>query len=116
MFPVLINSPVIEYPLSGNVTQDISPAFFAAMKGIPEVEREVVTSVASYGSQLSTLADAVLAVAEAAGVKGPAVEKLRALQTDVNAARARAKGAVEARVKQAAADLARVRSATEEAG
>lgn len=46
MFP-FIYSPTYEYPLSGDVVQGISPVF-GDIEGIPEVEHEVVTTVASW--------------------------------------------------------------------
>ena len=105
MFPWLINSPIIEYPLSGDVTQDIAPSFFSSMKGTPEIEKEVVTSVASYGDQLGTLIDAVLALACAAGVEGETIEKVRSLDKDVEAAKLRAKEALRARAEETLARL-----------
>ncbi|MEM6464551.1 MAG: hypothetical protein AAF724_21840 [Pseudomonadota bacterium] len=76
MFPFLYTTNNIEYPLSGDVTQDISSAFISTMKGVPAVEKEVVTRVASYGDQLGTLTDAVLAIAHAKGVRGKEIRKL----------------------------------------
>ena len=46
MFP-FVYSPTYEYPLSGDVIQGISPSFSFEMEGIPEVEYEVCTTVAS---------------------------------------------------------------------
>ena len=63
MFP-FVYSPTYEYPLSGDVVQGISPNFFFEMEGIPEVEYEVTTTVASYGKQLGKLTEAVLALAD----------------------------------------------------
>lgn len=62
MFPWFwIYAPQTYWPLSGAVTQDISPeAFFGGIKpgaGVPEIEREVF-EIASYGKQLGWLLDA----------------------------------------------------------
>ncbi len=62
MFPFSVNN-TFEYPFSGEVAQTISPAFFAAQQGVPEIERAIVQDVASYGDQLGALTKAVLALA-----------------------------------------------------
>lgn len=108
MFPFLFNSPIIEYPLSGDVVQDISPSFIAQMKGVPEVEWEVVTEVASYGKQLGKLTEAVLALASVAGADGAEIDAVKALAGEVEAAKERAKAQVRARAEQALADLRKV--------
>lgn len=55
-------------PLSGNVTQDITPSIGgqlgfvninATRSGDPELEQQIITEVASYGRQLGWLVDAV---------------------------------------------------------
>ena len=84
MFP-FVYSPTFEYPLSGNVMQTISP-MFGEIEGIPEVEHEVVTTVASYGKQLGKLTEAVLVLAEEAGVKGAEIDAVRELAVAVDAA------------------------------
>jgi hypothetical protein len=81
--------PLFRLPTLGNFVQPISPvtSWFSPTievdyKGDPSIERDVVTSVAGYGSQLGTLIDAVV---EAAGSKnGPAMQRLRALKTDID--------------------------------
>lgn len=108
MFPFMINSPTWNFPLSGSVNQDIAPSLFSGIKGVPEVEAEVVTTVASYGAQLSMLTDAMIALADAQGFDGPEVDKLRQLQTDVAAAKERVKDAVRARAAAAQADVERL--------
>ncbi|MGB8274225.1 MAG: hypothetical protein WCF16_03035, partial [Alphaproteobacteria bacterium] len=77
-----------KWPLSGDVTQDISPltnllspsvAFnFAGNRGI---EADLVSNVASYGRQLGVLSDTVLELAK--GAKGPAVTRLRKLAAQI---------------------------------
>jgi hypothetical protein len=107
MFPFLF-APNIHWPLSGNVVQDIAPQFNQEIEGIPEVEYEVVTTVASYGTQLTILTDAVLALAKAAGVEGEEIAAVAALKSDVEAAKGRALEAVRARAARARAQVERL--------
>ncbi len=100
MFP-FVYSPTFEYPLSGDITQGIAPVF-GDIEGIPEVEHEVVTSVASYGKQLGKLTEAVLALAEQAGVDAEEIEAVRQISAGVEAAKLRAAEKVRARAKAAA--------------
>ena len=107
MFPFTVNNTV-EYPLSGDVTQEISPSFFAAQQGIPEIEREVVQTVASYGDQLGALTKAVLALAEAAGVKGEAIDEVKRIAGEVEDAKARVRKGVRARAEMTLKRLEKV--------
>ena len=82
-------SDIYKWPLSGNVTQDISPAsgwlspqFEFNFAGDRKIESEVVSEVASYGKQLGILSEALLEIAN--GDKGPAVDKLEALVSQIN--------------------------------
>lgn len=93
-----------KWPLSGNVTQDISPVsswlspqFEFNFAGNRQIESEVVTDVASYGKQLGLLAEAVLEIAE--GEKGDAVDKLQALMDQVEAVKRRHEESLESRVR-----------------
>jgi hypothetical protein len=108
MFPFLF-APNIHWPLSGNVVQDIAPSFNQELAGIPEVEYEVLTSVASYGTQLGILTDAVLALAAASGVEGEEIAAVATLKGDVEAAKGRALEAVRARAARAQAQVERLR-------
>jgi hypothetical protein len=71
--------PVFKLPLSGDVVQSINPitSFFSPTGGqfglvnitigqssAPEVEKDVLSDVASYGKQIGRVADALLAVIE----------------------------------------------------
>ncbi|MDJ0628388.1 MAG: hypothetical protein QNJ44_09030 [Rhodobacter sp.] len=112
MFPFLVNTNNYEFPLSGDVTQDISPSFFAAMEGVPEIEREVVTKVASYGDQLGALTDAVLVLAEKCGVKGKEVDEVKRIAREVADAKARVTGALRNRAETS---LRRLKAADPEA-
>ncbi len=107
MFPFLY-APTYEYPLSGDVVQGISPSFSWDMEGIPEVEYEVCTSVASYGKQLGKLTEAVLALAEKIDLEGPEFDALRDIQSGVEAAKVRARDAARDRVKKAEARAAKL--------
>ena len=100
MFP-FVYSPTFEYPLSGDITQGIAPVF-GDIEGIPEVEHEVVTSVASYGKQLGKLTEAVLVLAERAGVDAEEIEAVRQISAGVEAAKMRAAAKVRVRAEAAA--------------
>jgi hypothetical protein len=95
MFPwIWIYAP--QWPLSGAVTQDISPeAFFAGIKpgaGVPEIESEVFDK-ASYGKQLGWLLDAVAGDDDE---KAEALASLRELHTQVQGIKRRHKADREA--------------------
>ncbi|WP_420013464.1 hypothetical protein [Tateyamaria sp.] len=104
MFPFFF-APRFEYPLSGDVTQAIAPSF-GDIEGVPEVEHEVITSVASYGKQLGKLTEAMLAVAEKVGLEGPEIDDLREISSGVKEAKGRALEAVRARAEKAAERVA----------
>ncbi len=87
-------SGLYRWPLSGDVSQDItpltnlfSPQLSMHFAGNQEIEREVVSQVASYGKQLGMLTEAVLAVA--GDSKDPAVERLRETRDAVEDIKAR---------------------------
>lgn len=98
MFPIVFSN-TYEYPLSGNVMQSISPMLNFEIEGIPEVEHEVVTTVASYGKQLGKLTEAVLVLAKKAGVSGAEIDAVKALRDGVEAAKGRAAEAARARAE-----------------
>ena len=69
--------PVFKLPLSGDVVQSIYPSFFSPTGGqfglvnitvgqssAPEIEKDVLSDVGSYGKQIGQIADALLAVIE----------------------------------------------------
>ncbi len=81
--------PLFRLPSPGNFVQPIAPvtSWFSPnievnYKGDPAIERDVVTSVAGYGSQLGTLIDAV--VESAGGKGGPAMQRLVALKSEID--------------------------------
>jgi hypothetical protein len=69
MFPWLwVWAPHLQFPLSGNVVQDIDPVFSAFFKGIKPAAgnariEERAVNVASYGRQLGLLTDLLIEVA-----------------------------------------------------
>ena len=99
MFPFTF-APRFEYPLSGDVTQAIAPGF-GDIEGVPEVEHEVIMTVASYGKQLGKLTEAMLAVADKIGLEGKEIDDLRAMNEGVKEAKGRALEAVRARAEKA---------------
>jgi uncharacterized protein len=81
-------NPVVHWPLSGAVTQDIHPSLLAKA-GDDETEVRVLREVASYGKQLGVLSDLLLALASGPNAKalGPdgehALEQLRRMVEDI---------------------------------
>lgn len=55
----------LHMPLSGSVSQRIAPVYeMAGYQGNPRLEERVLTDVAGYGSQLGTIADALIDLAD----------------------------------------------------
>lgn len=107
MFP-FVYSPTFEYPLSGDVVQGITSSFTWDIEGIPEVEYEVCTTVASYGKQLGKLTEAVLALAEKAGLDSKEIKAVRKIAREVEEAKIRARDAVRDRADKAEARAAKL--------
>ena len=91
MFPWLwIFAPQTYWPLSGAVSQDLSPeAFFRGIKpgaGVPAIEQRVFEQ-ASYGKQLGWLTDVLAEAIDPAALRSPearaSLESLRTLQAKV---------------------------------
>lgn len=82
-------NPVVHWPLSGSVAQDIHPGLLAKA-GDDDTELRVLREVASYGRQIGVLSDLLLALASGANAKalGPdgarALEQLQRIVEDVN--------------------------------
>jgi hypothetical protein len=103
--------PLFRLPMAGNFVQPIvpitswfSPTVEVNYKGEPAIERDVVTSVAGYGSQLGTLIDAVV---ESAGEKnGPAMQRLRALKDQIDSVKDKHRDEDASRARSALAALA----------
>ncbi|WP_082490342.1 hypothetical protein [Methylobacterium sp. Leaf91] len=106
-------------PLSGPVSQDISPHLY---QGVPEIEAEVTQEVASFGRQLGIISEAVLEVAKrlghpAQGVgdipmipSGPdaeqsALAKLQAIVDEIDGIKARHREAIAHDAERALARL-----------
>jgi hypothetical protein len=81
-------NPVVHWPFSGAVTQDIHPSLLARA-GSDETEVRVLREVASYGKQIGVLSDLLLALVEATPheplkAEGEhALEQLRTMIDDV---------------------------------
>ena len=101
-------------PLSGNVDQEILlGAVSTQIAGVPEIEREVVTEVASYGNQLGTILQAVEALAREAKIDVENVPELKAmvdLQARIEETKTRRRDALRQRAELA---LERLREADE---
>lgn len=107
MFPIVF-APTIEYPLSGDVSQDIAPRF-VDIAGIPEVEWQMITQHASYGTQLGKLTEAVLALAEKIGLEGEEIAAVRQIAASAEQAKEEALASVQDRAAKAAGDVERLR-------
>ena len=91
IYPWLPSWPAFtKLPLSGNVSQAISPLanWFSPsiefdIAGDRQIAADVVTNVASYGKQLGVLTDAILAVAH--GNASPAIKRLNELAQQTEA-------------------------------
>lgn len=78
MFPPFdIWAPMFRAPFSGDVNQAIVPRFFSPdYKGVPEIEDKVQTQVASYGTQLGKILEALQALSDQTGTPLPEIDKL----------------------------------------
>jgi hypothetical protein len=56
-----VYNPIVHWPLSGSVTQDISPSLLLRARDA-ETEVRVLREVASYGKQIGKLSEVLLAV------------------------------------------------------
>lgn len=82
----------LEFPWSGDVTQDIDPVaswFFGTIKpgaGNPRIERRAF-DVASYGRQLGWITEVLIAIAERdgapSGQAGASLEKLKRIRGEI---------------------------------
>ena len=77
MFPFNF-APKVEYPLSGDVIQDIEPRLFSPeIAGDAETEWLIHRNVASFGTQLGKILDALDVLAKAAKVNLPEIADLQ---------------------------------------
>jgi hypothetical protein len=95
-----------------DLTQPILPGWqFHGLEinfaGQPEIEKEVVEKVASYGKQLGIVTDALLALAgDAPEQKAARIERLRAIAAEVDKIKAAHKTDLAAAAKKAMESLA----------
>ncbi|MHC9234461.1 hypothetical protein ACX9MO_02350 [Pseudooceanicola sp. 502str34] len=110
MTPFDIWAPVLRAPFSGDVTQAISPRFLSDdIAGVPEIEEKIVTEVASYGTQLGKILEALQTLSRATGTPLPEIDTL---QQKVTAAKADSREAIRAEAERA---MARLRAVDTEA-
>ena len=64
-------------PFSGDVTQRIEPRLFSDdIAGVPEIEEHIHRDVASYGTQLGKMLEALRALGTATGTPLPEIDRL----------------------------------------
>ena len=102
-------APRVAFPLSGDVTQDILPAF-TGMKGVPEYEHAIATQVWSYGAQLGALTDVLIEVLDqlALAEESAAMGKLRAKAAEMAVAKESVLTNLKDRMDRLEQDLARL--------
>jgi hypothetical protein len=88
----------------GDVTQDFFPSLFSTKyevnyEGVPTIERDVVTKVASFGKQIGIISDALLELAN--GGPGENVARLRDLVARVEEIKAQNKRDAERSAEEA---------------
>jgi hypothetical protein len=95
---------LLKGPLSGDVTQDISPINSLLspqvefnFAGNRRIESEVMADVASYGKQLGILSEAVLEIAD--GKSGKAVARLQKLANQIDKVKSQHEDRLEQKVK-----------------
>ncbi|MEX0349105.1 MAG: hypothetical protein AB3N15_06730 [Paracoccaceae bacterium] len=81
--PFSVWSPEFRFPLSGDVQQEIEPTI--GIRGIPAIEARVQREVASYGTQLGKVLDALQALSGETGVALPQIDALVAGVEEVKA-------------------------------
>ncbi len=85
-------APVFEAPFSGDVTQTIEPRILSPdIAGVPEIETKVVTEVASYGTQLGKILEALQVLAKAQGTE---LNEINELSADIEKVKAASKDAL----------------------
>ncbi|MBS8225242.1 hypothetical protein [Vannielia litorea] len=108
--PFDIWAPILKAPFSGDVTQEIVPRILSPeIAGIPEIEQEIQTEVASYGTQLGKVLEALKALSAATGTPLPEID---ALVAEVEEVKEKSRAAYRA---EAVAALERLRRVDEPA-
>lgn len=100
--PFSLWSPTFRFPLSGDVTQDVEPDFSTTIAGVPEIEIKVIRDVASYGTQLDKVLEALRVLSEKTGVELPEIDDLHGRIAEV---KADSREALKARAEEALARL-----------
>ncbi|MEO0912374.1 MAG: hypothetical protein AAFY59_05210 [Pseudomonadota bacterium] len=104
--PFDIWAPVFRAPFSGDVTQEIEPnVHLGAVKGVAQIEHKVQTEVASYGTQLGKILEALQTLSSATQTPLPEIDTLVA---QIEAVKAQSQDALRA---DAEAALLRLREA-----
>ncbi|GGX54045.1 hypothetical protein GCM10007385_22800 [Tateyamaria omphalii] len=77
MTPFDVWAPMFRAPFSGDVTQEIVPRILSPdIAGSAEIEARIQTDVASYGTQLGKVLEALQTLAAATKTDLPAIDKL----------------------------------------
>lgn len=108
--PFDVWAPMFRAPFSGDVTQEIVPRFFSPdIAGVAEVEHTIHTEVASYGTQLGKILEALQTLSDKTEQPLPEIDKL---VVEIEAAKTNSVAAIRA---DAEAALARLRAVDEDA-
>ena len=99
-------------PVNGVVDQEILPSWFSTNikvtgLGDPELERQIVTEVATYGKQIGELTDVVLALAESANLTdNRALNELRTIAQQIELTKQVHRESAQQRAEHALQELA----------
>jgi hypothetical protein len=92
---------------AGDVTQQISPSLISMnsmnYEGVPAIERDVVTKVASFGKQIGIISEALVELVD--GGDGSKVARLRKLVAEVEELKAQNRREVERSAEEAMSRL-----------
>ena len=103
MTPFDVWAPMFRAPFSGDVTQEIVPRILSPdLAGVPEIESKIHAEVASYGTQLGKVLDALQTLAAATKTDLPDID---ALVAQIDAAKDQGKDAIRADAERALARL-----------
>ena len=98
---------------AGDVTQQISPSLISMnsvnYEGVPAIERDVVTKVASFGKQIGIISEALVELAD--GGDGSKVARLRKLVAEVDKLKTQNRREVERSAEEAMSRLRELDSA-----
>ena len=82
--PFDVWAPMFRAPFSGDVTQEIVPRVFSPdIAGVPAIEQKIHSEVASYGTQLGKILDALQTLSEATKTPLPEIDALVAQVDEV---------------------------------